>query len=35
MDLAVEQGTVQLDTSKQKPWWGHNAVYDEYYTVAL
>ena len=32
MDLAVEHGTLQLDMSKLKPWWGQNAVYDEYYT---
>ena len=32
MDIAVEQGKLQLDMSRLKPWWGHNAVYDEYYT---
>eukprot|EP00435_Cladocopium_sp_Y103_P066600 s1508_g28.t2 len=32
MDLAVENGASQLDMSELKPRWGHNAVYDEYYT---
>ena len=32
IDLAIEQGKLKMDTSKLKPWWGHNAVYDDYYT---
>ena len=34
MGLAVDKGELQLDMSKLKPWWGQNAVYDEYYTYA-
>jgi hypothetical protein len=34
MDLAVDNGTLQLDMSKLKPWWRHIIVYDEYYTYS-
>lgn len=33
-DLAVDNGTLQLDMSKLKPWWRHIIVYDEFYTYS-
>ena len=34
MDLAVKKSTLEVDMSKLKPWWGQNAIYDEYSTYA-
>ena len=32
MDMACADGALKLDMNKLRPWWGHNAVYDEYDT---
>ena len=29
MDLAVQEGMLKLDMNKIKPWWSHNAIYDD------
>ena len=32
MDMANQDGTLNVDMNKIKPWWGHNAIYDDYDT---
>ena len=32
LDIAHEKGQLRTDLSKLKPYWGHDAIYDDYYT---
>ena len=34
MDLANRSGQSQICMEKVKPWWNHNAIYDDYQTLA-
>ena len=32
MDMAHREGRLQIDMNKVRPWWGQNAIYDDYHT---
>ena len=34
MDIANRTGQIKVNMDRVKPWWNHNAIYDDYYTFA-